>query len=343
MSTEASLFARYTWHWAIAQHLLDDPTQAWFCRFADPTGRALAIVPAYTAVGDFGFRPAISLGWDAQLILSDFPMAPEADPQAIAGALIAAFRSHPYPWQVISWGRVLADSNAARIARALNPGLTLFEPTEPCHIFDTTHGTDANGAVKSFTVISKGLRAAVRQGLRNLKELGPVHLKTAKSEHDLDGFLAEFLRVEAAGWKGAAGTAVAFLPRFEDLMRTLLRADEPDVQADIALLYCGPDAVAAQFRIVVGPVIYLYKSGYDERFESMQPGHVMKLMMLNEAIADHRLDSLSMVSGPEWVKAWRPIELPTLDVLIFRSRLLRTRILLRRAASRVKTALLKKK
>ena len=339
-----SLLTSYGWHRATAEHLIADHSRLWFCRIANAANQPIAIVPAHTtrmAVGEFGFRNVMSLDWNAHFPLFDFPLAADADAYGVASAILKAFRDHPYPWQVIYWGRVLADSNAARIARAMDPRLTLLEEAEPCHLFDVRSEADETGTPVRYQFASKNLRSILTQGRNRLQKLGPVKLKSSKTTQDTEAFLAEFLRVEAAGWKGATGTATHFSPSFIALMRTLIASREPGLQADMVLLFSGEEAIAAQFCITSGRTTYLSKQGYDERFAKTHPGHVLTSMLLNESKLGDRLDYLSGISGAAWRKPYRPIDLPTIDLVIFRSLRQRQWTLLRRAASRAKRKLLK--
>ncbi len=345
LDTTPSLLTSYAWHRATAQHLIADPTELWLCRIANAANQPLAIIPVHAtrmAIGEFGFRNTLSLDWNAHFPLFDFPVAVGADPEVVAQALAAAFRTHPYPWQVIYWGRVLATSNAARIASAMPTARTLIEDAEPCHILDVHQEQDETGLPRPYTFASKNLKALLTQGRNRLAKLGPLQIRKSPPTQDTEAFLAEFLRVEGAGWKGDAGTAASFSPPFVALMRALVASADPAIQAEMVLLYCGEDAVAAQFCITAGRTVFMSKQGYDERFARMHPGHVLTSMLLAEGKLNDHLDVVNFISGMAWRQPYRPLELPTLDIVLFRSRPQRDWTLLRRAASRAKRKLLNK-
>src|SRR5579859_1240459 len=122
LAVEADLFARYEWHFAAATHLIGQDEQIGFCRISDNTGRPVAIIPAVTGkteVRPFGMVPALALGWDNQLAAFDFPMARAANPLSVGKTMLKAFKDRSFNWRVISWPRVMANGNAAKVAQAL--------------------------------------------------------------------------------------------------------------------------------------------------------------------------------------------------------------------------------
>ncbi len=319
----ASLFARYEWHYAIATHLVDGDSNAWFCRIANAADQPLAIVPAYTAsiyLESFGQLRCLSLGWDAQLVLFDFPLAPDASASAVGATMMQAFHAHPYPWQAICWGRAMADSNIARIARTLDKRVTSVTVGAPSNTFYTGQADAAKG-LEVFRVKSKNLRYRLGLHNRRLQELGHVAVRTARESGDIAGFYAEFLRIEASGWKGEAGTrtALAFLPAQAAFFRSLLDVHTPDFETDIDLLCCGETAIAAQLVIRVAGWEYPYKIGYEESFAKHIPGQILLEKAVERAKSSPHIHRFSLILDLDWHHRWRPTVEPTVEVTIFRS------------------------
>jgi Acetyltransferase (GNAT) domain len=324
LSSDTQIFARYEWHLAAATHLVGDDHSIWFCRIGDDGGRPLSIVPAVTdnaVVRPFGQLPALTLGYDSQLAAFDFPLAHGANALDVGKTMLKAFHGHPYNWQVISWPRVMADSNAAKVAIALGRRLTDITPSSVCNTFYTASTPDPERDLEVFTVKSSKLRRILAQRSRRLAMQGSVQMRMASEQGDIEGFFKEFLRIESSGWKGDKGTrtAIALVPAVLGFYNSLLAESSAAFQTDIALLYCGDRAVAGEFLIRTARWEHIYKIGYDEFFTNCSPGQLLLERVIERAKASGMIDRVSLVTGLDWHNDWAPIPEPTLHINIFRS------------------------
>lgn len=326
LASDAQIFGRYEWNLAIAMHLVGNDQNISYCRISDDRDRPLAIIPAFTTrvpVKPFGQLPALTLGPDGQLAAYDFPMAREANPTDIGKAMLEAFKSHPFGWRVISWLRVMADSNAAKVANALDDRLAVVLPSSPCNTFYTASNPDPESGLEVFRVKSSSLRRNLANRSRHLGQHGPIEMRMARDQSDLEGFFEEFLRIEASGWKGEGGTrtAIALAPDARAFYRSLLAESSPVFETDIALLFAGEKAVAGEFLIRTARWEHIYKIGYDKDFTKGSPGQLLLQLVIERAKVSENTDRLSLVSNQDWHKDWAPIPEPTLQVNIFRNAL----------------------
>ncbi len=324
LTPDAQLFARYEWHLAAAMHLVGDGHSISFCRIGDDAGRPLSIIPAVTSravVRPFGGLPALTLGWDSELAAFDFPLAHGANAFKVGKAMLKAFNDHPYGWRVISWSRVMAYSNAAKVAMALNHRLTDIIPSFVCNTFYTASTPDPVAGLEVFTVKSSKLRRILAQRSRRLAQQGPIEMRMAREQSDIEGFFKEFLRIESSGWKGEHGTrtAIALMPAARAFYNSLLAESSKDFETDIALLYCGNKAVAGQYLIRTARWEHVYKIGYDEAFANCSPGQLLMQHVIERAKASDAIDRVSLVTGDDWHNYWTTIPEPTLQIKIFRS------------------------
>ena len=320
----AHLFARYEWHYAATANFTGDNRSVLFCRISDEADEPLAIIPALPAkthIRPFGEIQALTLDWDSQLVTFDFPLAHRADASAVAETMLRAFKEREGSWQVISWPRVMADSNAARLAIGLGRKGADYRPASVCNVFYTGNNPDAAKGYEIYTVKSGNLRHSLASRTRRLSKEGQIQMRMAREEGDIEGFFVEFLRLESSGWKGkdGLGTAVALVPSARAFYRTLLEISNRDFEADIALLYWGEKAIAGQFLIRVARWEHIYKIGFDEDFSAFSPGQILNQLVIEHAKASSCIDFVSLVTGLEWHKKWDPIPEPTLNVSIFRS------------------------
>lgn len=137
----------------------------------------------------------------------------------------------------------------------------------------------------------------LRRRRRRLEESGVLDLETATEGAALERALDSFLALEAAGWKGAAGTALLCKPQTERFARALFRPEGGPVTVRADLLRLDGRAVAASLALVCGGTAHLLKTAYDETLRAQAPGLVLEDAIVRafhaEAFAG-RLDSATM-------------------------------------------------
>ena len=150
-------------------------------------------------------------------------------------------------------------------------------------------------------------RKELRRQLARLSEQGEVSFAR---EHGTDG-VAEwtdtFLELEAAGWKGRAGSALASESRTEALFRhAMVGAAELGRLERLSLNLDGrPIAMLANF--VTPPGAYSYKTTFDEAFARFSPGVLLQcenLMLLDRDDVDWT-DSCAAEGHPMIDHIWR--------------------------------------
>ncbi len=326
LASGSQFFAHFEWYLAAASHLIKSPRNIWFCRLSSNKDRPLAIIPATPSsvtIRPFGNLPVVSLlGDNDQLALFDFPMSEDADTSSVGRAFLNALKELKFDWSLVWWQRVLADSNAARVAQALNPVAVDIVPTSVCNTFFTASVPDQALGYSVFTVESSSLRRNLAARTRRLAAQGEIKMRLAREEGKIDSFFEEFLRIEASGWKGNKGTATAIslIPSAKAFYRTLLDSSSPDFETDIALLYCGNQAVAGEFLIRTARWQHVYKMGYEDAFTNCSPGQILLRQVIERAKSLEAIDWISMVTGLDWHNDWHPIAEPTRQIGIFRAR-----------------------
>ncbi|WP_242335836.1 GNAT family N-acetyltransferase [Anaeromyxobacter sp. SG66] len=157
---------------------------------------------------------------------------------------------------------------------------------------------------------SAKFRANLRRRARRLGELGAVALTRVDGAEGLDVALAEFFALEASGWKGQGGTAIALAqPLVQFYARIARDAAQRGALAVRALTLDGR-AIAVHLGVVHRGVYYLPKTAYDERLGQVSPGQLLQREVLAECEARglSRFDFL----GPdmEWKRDWAPAHAP---------------------------------
>jgi CelD/BcsL family acetyltransferase involved in cellulose biosynthesis len=118
-------------------------------------------------------------------------------------------------------------------------------------------------------------REVSRLGRRLEREMGAPAVIVERSGEP--AAIDDFLELEASGWKGANGTAMASTPEHAQFFR--------DVCADFARKGClqlrslevSGRPVATKCNLISGNAVFCFKSAYDERYASSSPGFQLEV------------------------------------------------------------------
>jgi CelD/BcsL family acetyltransferase involved in cellulose biosynthesis len=173
----------------------------------------------------------------------------------------------------------------------------------------------------AYQSIESSLDSKFRQNLRRrrrrLEEQGAVEYRLADAK-SLDEALADFLDLEASGWKGKGGTAIAQRPELVGFYTQMARDAAKRGALALGTLTLKGRPIAAHLSVVHAKRHSLIKLGYDESLHEHSPGQ----QLVAEAIRDSCARGLSEFDflGPcmEWKLDWES-QLRTLACLtIFR-------------------------
>ncbi len=158
--------------------------------------------------------------------------------------------------------------------------------------------------------VSAKFRSNLRRRARKLQEAGAVALDRADRPEDVDGVLAEFLALEAKGWKGERGTAIALDRALVAFYARMARDAARRGALAIRVLRLDGRAVAVHLGLVHRGVYYLPKTAYDEALAQASPGQLLQREVLAECEA-HGLSAFEFL-GPDmdWKRDWGPSHAP---------------------------------
>jgi CelD/BcsL family acetyltransferase involved in cellulose biosynthesis len=120
------------------------------------------------------------------------------------------------------------------------------------------------------TMKAKSRRELARKRRRLQEELDAV-LETVDRGDDSDA-VDEFLELEASGWKGQGGTAVASLQRDAAFFRTVCRSFHERERLHLLSLQANGQPVAMACNLRAGDGVFCLKIAFDERWRRSSPG-----------------------------------------------------------------------
>jgi CelD/BcsL family acetyltransferase involved in cellulose biosynthesis len=144
----------------------------------------------------------------------------------------------------------------------------------------------------------------LRRRRRRLESESELSLQVSTGEDRLDELLEEGFRVEAAGWKGARGSAIASSPRTRQFYKDIAQWAASRGSLRLAFLRHGSSPIAFDFGIEERGLHYLLKTGYDESASRFAPGKLLRYAMIERAF-EIGLESYEFLGGAlPWKLEW---------------------------------------
>lgn len=172
---------------------------------------------------------------------------------------------------------------SSRIARELQSvsGLTsrVFIRAERAY-----HASGAAGEAQLEAAFSGKRRKEMRRLLRRLGDHGTTRFECRMGRDAVSGFEA-FLALEAAGWKGRAGTALKNQPETAAFAREAIENLAANGNVRIEQLWSGEALVASLVLIQQQGQIFSWKIAFDEAFARYSPGAQVALHAFRENLA----------------------------------------------------------
>jgi CelD/BcsL family acetyltransferase involved in cellulose biosynthesis len=157
--------------------------------------------------------------------------------------------------------------------------------------------------------LSTSSRSWLRRKVKKLATSGPVTVDALSPGPDEVGACLErLMKVEAAGWKGRAGTAIAQDPWLQRFLTdyTALAAARNDVR--FYFLNVGDQAVAAHLYVEQGRRLWQLKIGYDETYAACSPGILLMHEVHQRGHERGLLGCEYLGSAESWQSRW-PVRL----------------------------------
>jgi len=157
-----------------------------------------------------------------------------------------------------------------------------------------------------LATLSTHRRSELRRRARRLDAAGVVSREVHREPHGLAARLEEAFAVEATGWKGTAGTAVASDPGVAGFYRSMAAWAAERGWLRLAFLRLDGRPLAFDLALEAGGRHFLLKTGYDPAYTSLSPGLLLRLHMLERAFASG-LRSYEFCGAAEpWKLEWAP-------------------------------------
>jgi CelD/BcsL family acetyltransferase involved in cellulose biosynthesis len=152
-------------------------------------------------------------------------------------------------------------------------------------------------------LLQKGLGPKKLKELRRqrhrLAEHGTVSFDVARTLESIAPALETFLQLEASGWKGKRGTALAQDAGDAAFIRRAVATLAETGQCEIVTLRAGATPIAAGIVLRHQDRAFFFKLGIDERFAKYSPGVQLTLELTRHLCADPAIASADSTAGAD--------------------------------------------
>ena len=126
-------------------------------------------------------------------------------------------------------------------------------------------------------VLDGEARRRLRAKERKLKDLGRLEYTAFEPGGDIAEWTAEFLALEAGGWKGREGSAMASESPRQEYFEAIMKAAAERGQLEMLALRLEDRAIAIKCNLRAGDGGFVFKIAYDEAFGKYSPGMLLEV------------------------------------------------------------------
>ena len=125
------------------------------------------------------------------------------------------------------------------------------------------------------------------------------------------------MKVEAAGWKSRAGSAILMSPKLIAFYQALTSRLADRGKLEWHFLSAEEKTIAAHLAVRCGRSLVLWKIGYDEEFAQCAPGSILLKHTIKRAFESGEIDEVNLVTNQSWHSNWKPHQRPYYDLWIY--------------------------
>jgi CelD/BcsL family acetyltransferase involved in cellulose biosynthesis len=294
-------FHEWAWFDAWLHELEPQPDGVLFVEL-QLAGRCVAIVPLVARRqrrAGLNLR-VLALPEHDHLPLADILCDRDVDGAQVLRALMRGLAQAGIAWDLLRFSMVMEES-------PLVAGVAAAGTAWRAELIKICAQVDCDMSWEQFAArLSGNFRSNLNKARHKLAREAGVRFDIAATEAEINAVFDTFLAVEASGWKGAKGTAIACRPELVRFYRRLIAHFAPEDRLRINTLSVGEHVIAAQFCPLDGDTLYVYKLGYDEEYSRFAPGNSLIEKMVRVGGEQRRFRWLNLVGNPPWFEQWKP-------------------------------------
>jgi CelD/BcsL family acetyltransferase involved in cellulose biosynthesis len=284
--------------WGTAQRVV---IKAWFHE-----GRLAGLVPILRSAKYYSHVVTHATGWEHPNAFCGVPLVMAGREDAFWRTLLAHFDRSARRALFLHLPLLPAEGP---VQAAL--GRVLHEQRRAHYTAGEASRALLTGETSAAAYLEGAMSAKKRKELRRqhnrLAEEGPVIFERLEGDEGLAAWTAEFLALEAAGWKGEAGSALASAPDTRALFEQSLTGAAAAGRLERLALRLDGRAIAMLVNFITPPGAYSFKTAFDEDYARFSPGMLLQLenLALLERPDMRWADSCAAEGHPMIERLWR--------------------------------------
>ncbi len=258
--------------------------------------RLVGLMPIGLARGRFGPLPAPAILWRHPYAMIGAPLVDRENAGEVLAALLARADAAGLPGALMMpYLRHDGPIFAALQEISFYSGrpLVVSEDFERAMIATETDSERYIG-----TTIGSGRRRHLARYRRRLEEKGRLTFHCHEASSEVVPAFEEFLSLEAKGWKGERGTAIACEPASQMFFTETVARLAARHSARIYALRLDGKPLAMMIVITSGREAHAWKMAFDEGFAHYSPGVMMMVEAMRHMIDDGRIARVDSLCDP---------------------------------------------
>jgi CelD/BcsL family acetyltransferase involved in cellulose biosynthesis len=274
--------------------------ETWFCSLAYIGDRVVGVLPVIVSPHPiFGRRWPVLRSFDILSQSGDILLASDYAPMALR-ALLAELRQQVPSHLSLHLKAVRHNSLFWEAARNGLDGYSLRQ-MGTCQY----SRLDVSGDHNSYLASLGKMRRDMKRYLKKLRSLGEVSVEIARGPSAKADFLADFLALEASGWKGRNQSAIANRPNEVSFYKALISNFAVREDLEWYAMRINGHLVSALMCLRCGSTLIVPKVAYDEEFSKCMPGHLLFAELIKEAFGRTDIHEFNFLSNAIWLNSWR--------------------------------------
>lgn len=155
---------------------------------------------------------------------------------------------------------------------------SLHRPCDTVHRIERAMlATDLSPDDYYAATVRKKKRKELGRLRTRLLEQGHVETRRLHPNDAVGDWIEDFLALERAGWKGAAGSALACTPETSAFFRDVVTGAHAAGKLDIVRIDLDGVAIAMLVNLLAPPGAFSFKTAFDERLSRFSPGVLLQI------------------------------------------------------------------
>ncbi|MDH3892439.1 MAG: GNAT family N-acetyltransferase [candidate division Zixibacteria bacterium] len=156
-----------------------------------------------------------------------------------------------------------------------------------------------------YKSLSRKTRRALAGTHNRVNRLDDVRFVFLPNGESTEARVQDFIRVDAASWRGKAGYAIDSDPSVLSFYREVIQRLAELGWLEWHFMEVDNLAVAAQLAVKMGRRLIIKRISYDESFASYGPGNILFERSLMRAFASEDIDEVDFLTDMPWHDKWQ--------------------------------------